>query len=124
MIQIQIFQAVLLLLAVVVSSVVVIANYRKSNDEQLKKNNEIWQSAVNALTAHNEALVERLKDAETLQTEQTRALGMLQGSLAALEKERAAWTKRNLALYDRCQEYRSQLARLGVRTEEPNGEEH
>ena len=121
MITIQWFQAFLLILGLIVSSIVVIANYRKANREQQDQNNENWAAAVDALKAHNDALVERLKDAEALQATQSTQVGILQGAVLALEKERAAWTRRNLYLYDLVQDYRAQLARLGRETPEPNG---
>ena len=122
MIQIQWFQAVLMLVGLVVSSVVVVASYRKSNQEQQDKSKEVWESAVKALDAHNSALQDRLKDAETMQQQLTGQVGVLQGMVQQLEKDKRGWTDRNQYLYDRCQTYRAQLARLGVKTEEPNGE--
>lgn len=123
MIQIQWFQAFLLVLGLIASSVVVIASYRKANREQQDANNRSWSDAVAALKAHNDALVERLKDAEQMQADQNREIGVLQGAITSFEREKRTWANRNMHLYDRCQSLRAKLATLGVKTEEINGED-
>ena len=121
MIQIQWFQAVLMLLGLIVSSVVVIANYRRSNEEQQDRNKEVWEEAVKALDAHNNALQDRLRDAEELQQKLTGQVGVLQGMLTQIERDKRSWQDRNQHLYDLVQTYRARLARLGVETPSPEG---
>jgi hypothetical protein len=113
MIQLQWLQALLLVLGLIVSSVVVIAAWIKTSKEQRKQDIETWQSAVDALKEHNAALKDRLSDAELLQAEQGNEVSVLKGQVIAFEKERHSWTKRNMQLYDTCQDYRAQLVRLG-----------
>lgn len=120
MIQIQWFQAFLLVLGCIASSVVVIASYRKSNREQAEQNREVWEEAVHALKAHNEALQIRLKDAEELQSTMTREIGQLQGSLITLERDKRMWLTSNQKLFDLVQTYRARLAMHGEETPEPN----
>lgn len=113
MIQLQWLQALLLILGLIASSVVVIASFIRTSREQRKQDNENWAQAVDALKEHNAALKERLGDAETIQVEQGKQIATLQGSVSMLERERAAWTRRNMGLYDRCMEYRALIVRLG-----------
>lgn len=122
MIQLEWLQALLLILGLIASSVVVIASFIKTSREQRKQDNETWASAVEALKEHNSVLKARLADAEQVQIDQGKEVAVLEGKLLVLERERSAWTRRNMALYDRCMEYRAKLASLGHPQPEINGD--
>lgn len=119
MIQIQWFQAFLFVAGLVVSSMVVIASYKRSNREQMEANAKIWEDAVQALKAHNEALQQRLKDAESVQAEVTREMARLQGLVIAFERDKRMWLDNNQRLFDLVQTYRARLAVHGEETPEP-----
>jgi hypothetical protein len=122
MIQLQWLQALLLILGLIASSVVVIASFIKTSREQRRQDNENWKLAVDALKEHNNALKERLADEGLIQVEQGKTIAVLEGSVQSMEKERASWTRRNMALFDHCQDLRARLIRLNQDPgETPNG---
>lgn len=104
-------------------SIIILAQQRKISRETYDASKREWSDVATLQKQRADALEEGQKMHTAQIHDLQQQIYNYKVIVSRLESEESRWSRRNSLLYELVQQYRAELARHGVSTPEPNGEE-